>query len=187
MTLFEYLAIAFSLVFSFTSMRLVAGLPHAFQASRRYWVHSCLVICQLLVTLVIFWTFWSFKGTDWRFPTFMLVLLNPGLIYFNACTLIPENPSGVESWRDYFMAIKLRYFIGVLCWQCVVVLNDILILQQPLFHPVRGFQIAWLAVTAVGALSKSHRVLAGVALSMLFMGAFISLTLAFEPGSFSGE
>lgn len=29
MTLFEYLAIAFSLVFSFSGMRLVEGLPHA--------------------------------------------------------------------------------------------------------------------------------------------------------------
>ena len=39
MTLFEYLAIAFSLVFSFIAARLVAGLPHALDSSRRYFVY----------------------------------------------------------------------------------------------------------------------------------------------------
>ena len=43
MTLFEYLAIAFSLVLSFAAMRLVAGLPYAVQADRRYWVHLVFV------------------------------------------------------------------------------------------------------------------------------------------------
>ena len=40
MTLFEYLAIAFSLVLSFSAMRLVAGLPYAAHPNRRYWAAS---------------------------------------------------------------------------------------------------------------------------------------------------
>jgi len=34
-TLFEYLAIAFSLVFSFAAVRLVGGLPYALEPGRR--------------------------------------------------------------------------------------------------------------------------------------------------------
>ena len=97
MTLFEYLAIAFSLVLSLSGMRLVAGLPHAIQAGRRYWVHLCFVCWQLVLTVMIFWLFWTFRSVNWNFVTFALVLASPSLIYFNACTLIPESPSSVES------------------------------------------------------------------------------------------
>ena len=61
MTLFEYLAIAFSLVFSFSAMRLVAGLPYAAQANRRYWVHLVFVSAHLLLTAVGFWNLWNFR------------------------------------------------------------------------------------------------------------------------------
>ena len=98
MTLFEYLAIAFSLVFSFAGMRLVGGLPYAVQPSRRYWIHLNFVCLLLLAAVVQFWIFWSYRTVEWTLPTFLLVLLSPGLIYYNACTLIPENSSAVESW-----------------------------------------------------------------------------------------
>jgi hypothetical protein len=39
MTLFEYLAIAFGLLFSMTALRLVGGLPAALDPDRRFWVH----------------------------------------------------------------------------------------------------------------------------------------------------
>ena len=107
MTLFEYLAIAFSLVFSFCGARLVSGLPHAVRQDRRYWVHLCFVVWQLFVTVFIFWVFWSFRNVNWNFPTFAIVLTSPGLVYFNACTLVPENPSSVESWRD---TIRIDFF-----------------------------------------------------------------------------
>lgn len=187
MSLFEYLAIAFSLLFSFTSMRLVTGLPHVFQANRRYWIHACLVVCQLLLTVEIFWTFWSHKDTEWIFPTFLLVLLNPGLIYYNACLLVPESPSSVISWQDYFYSIRRRYYTALLLWQGVVMVMDVLVLEQSLFHPVRGFQIIWAGVVTTGALSDRHKVQAGVCLSLLFMEIFIGLTLALEPGSFAGQ
>ena len=64
MTLFEYLAIAFSLVLSFSAMRLVAGLPYATQRGQ-YWVHLVFVLSQLLVTVVAFWNLWSFREATW--------------------------------------------------------------------------------------------------------------------------
>jgi hypothetical protein len=38
MSLFEYLAIAFSLVLSTEAMRIVGGLPHGVDGAKRYWV-----------------------------------------------------------------------------------------------------------------------------------------------------
>ena len=91
MTLFEYLAIAFSLVLSFSAMRLVAGLPHAAQPDLRYWVHLVFVSSLLLVTALAFWNLWNYRDATWTLPRFLLILTIPGLIYFLACTLVPEQ------------------------------------------------------------------------------------------------
>jgi len=185
MTLFEYLAIAFSLVFSFSGMRLVAGLPHAVQPGRRYWVHVCLVAWQLLVTVNIFWAFWSFRDVTWNWSIFVLTLGSPGLIYFNACTLIPENASSVESWRDYFYSIRRRYFMGVSCWILAVSAISTFALAQPWFHPARGGQAAILVASVLGTLSENPRVLAGVAVLLLMISVLINVTFGLQPGSFS--
>ncbi len=101
MSLFEYLAIAFSLVFSFSALRLVSGLPHALDPSRRYAVHLSHVLLMLFLTPALFWTFWVFHDREWNFLRFLSVLAPPALIYFLACTLVPDTPSSVSSWRSY--------------------------------------------------------------------------------------
>ena len=181
MTLFEYLAIAFSLLFSFSVMRLVAGLPHASQRGRRYWVHLCFVSWQLLLTVMIFWLFWTFRSVTWNFPTFVLVLASPSLLYFNACTLIPESPASVESWREYFYSVRRRYFVGVSCWALAVVAISTVALRMPLLFPGRGAQAVMLLVGVAGALSASHRAQAGIAVFALAITVLVALVLGLQP------
>ena len=183
MTLFEYLAIAFSLVVSFTALRLLAGLPHAAQASRRYWVHLSFACVQLIVTVVIFWVFWSYRDVTWTFTRFLLALSNPALIYFNACTLIPENSSSVESWHTYYYSVRRRYFIGQICWVLVVAGGTTVILQMPWLHPARISQSAFLLIFFIGALSDSRRVHSGLVLCSIAIGLIAVLALARQPGS----
>ena len=117
----------------------------------------------------------------WNFPTFVLVLASPGLIYFNACTLIPENPASVESWRDYFLSVRKRYFVGVTCWALALATISTVALAMPLLHQGRGVQAGLLLGGVVGAISESHRVQAGVAVFLLALTALIALALGLEP------
>ena len=185
MTLFEYLAIAFSLLFSFSAMRLISGLPHAVRPGRRYWIHLCLLAWQLFVTVFIFWAFWSFRTVTWNFPLFVLVLASPGLVYYNACTLVPENPSSIASWRDYFQSVRMRYFVGVTCWGLALVAISTVALRMPLLHPGRGIQAVTVIVGITGALSANHRVQAGIVLLLISVSIFVSFTLGLRPGSFT--
>jgi len=175
-TLFEYVAIAFSLVFSFTAMRMVGGLPHALDRERRYWVHLSLISVQILVTAGVFWAFWSFRDIEWTFPRFILALANPSLGYFIACTLVPESPSSVQSWRAYYYTIRRKYFVGVLLWGAVVALAGTVVLDRPLSHPTRVFQAITIAVGILGAATDNSRVHAGIAASLICVatvGAFV--------------
>ncbi len=186
MTLFEYLAISFSLVFSFCGARLISGLPHALKPDRRDWIHLCFVAWQLFITIFIFWVFWSFRDVEWNFPTFVIVLSSPGIVYYNACTLVPENPSAVDSWHDYFRSVRRRFFIGVGCWGLAIATISTVALEMPLLHPGRAIQVVTITVGLVGALSEDRRVHGGLAVLVLALSVVMSLTLGFRPGSFGG-
>jgi hypothetical protein len=183
LTIFEYLAISFSLVFSFTAMRLLAGLPYAVRRERVYWVHFSFVCVQLILTVVIFWAFWSYRDTEWTLPRFLLALGSPALIYFNACTLIPENPGAIESWREYFDSVRRRYFIGLTCWVLVVAIGSTLMLQMPWFHPGRLGQTAGAIVGIVGVLSDRPQVHACLAIFFIAFAFVATFTFALQPGS----
>ena len=183
MSLFEYLAIAFSLVFSFSVMRLVSGLPDALDPGRRYWVHVSLVGLLLLATVGIFWGFWSYRDVDWNFERFLLALANPVIVYFNACALMPEDPASVASWRAYYFTIRKRYFTGFSCWALVAAASQTVLLQMPLSHPARMVQASVFAMGVLGASSANPRVHAGIAGALLTLALLVGFVLMPRPGA----
>jgi len=182
-SLFEYLAIAFSIIFSMSVMRLVSGLPHALRSECRYWIHSTFVGLQLGVTVVVFWNYWNFASyANWTLPKFFLVLASPALVYLNACTLIPERADAVESWKDYYFSVSRRYFVGLGAWSLAVAANTVVFLDLPLLQPARVAQLVALVLCAVGACSASPRIHAALAVAtaglMLFWILFVSASPA---------
>jgi hypothetical protein len=117
-------------------------------------------------------------------PRFLLVLGSPGLIYFNVCTLVPDNPSAIESWHAYYYAVRRRYFLGVLCWAVFVTTSATVVLEMPWTHPGRLLQAAWFVAGVVGARFSSVRVHAGIALSiMAFAPLVVIFAIGGQPGS----
>ena len=167
MTLFEYLAIASSLVFSFAAMRLVSGLPHAIDADRRYWVHLCLVLTGLLATAVSFWGFWFYRDAHWTLPRFLLALTGPCVTYFNACALVPDAPGSVASWRRHYYSVRSKLFLGITLWSVAAATTITVLLETPINHPFRVAEAVLFGVGVVGASSDSPRVHAGLAMLLV--------------------
>jgi len=183
MTLFEYLAIAYSLVLSFSAMRLIEGLPKAADPRQRDWTHLVLVCSVLLWSATTFWLFWSYREASWTYPRFLLALASPGLNYFMACTLIPRESEGVTSWRSYFRSVKTRFFGALACWVVVVAALTTVLVEMPLWgHPARRGQLAMLTLAIVGVVSKGERTIAVVAWLFLFATVAGGLVLS-RPGS----
>jgi hypothetical protein len=185
MTLFEYLAIAYSLVLSFAVLRVLPGIPFAMASERRYWVHLVFVGVQLLVTAVAFWNGWALREATWTLPKFILFLSAPSLIYFNACTLMPEQASSVHSWRTYYFSVRRRYFMGVIAHTVVATAAIVLVLDLPLFHPTRVPALAGIAGAVVGASSSSARVHAVLATVLISLIVIAGATVFLEPGSYT--
>lgn len=183
MTLFEYLSIAFSLVFSFAAVRLVGGLPYALAPGRRYWVHVSFVFQELIRVAAGFWAFWSYRQITWSFPKYLLALVAPGLVYFLAAALVPADPADVDSWRDFYFGVRRRYFLAIACWALAVAVSTTVLVQMPWSHPFRLVQLGFLAFGIVGATVANPRVHAGLALISLAMPAIAALTVLMRPGS----
>jgi hypothetical protein len=185
MTLFEYLAIAYSLVLSFAAMRLLEGLPHTARSDRRYWPHLVFVFCSLFGCVTAFWVFWSYRGANWDYFRFWLALANPGLIYSIVCTLVPRNADSIESWHQYFASVRRRYFLAFASWALVVAGMHTLILGMPLWHPGRVVELALFCTAIVGAFTSNEKVVSGIALILPLLALGSALFLR-QPGSLAG-
>ncbi len=182
MTLFEYLAIAFSLVLSFAAMRILAGLPHVIAPDRRYWVHIVFVLCTLMVTAVGFWNMWNFRVVEWTLARFLLLLGVPASLYFVACVLVPERAAEVESWRDHYFETRRRYFVGLIIAVSTITLSLFFLLGLPLLDPRRFPQYAGGLIGIVGFLTPDERVHRALATLLAASLAFAMLAIFGQPG-----
>jgi hypothetical protein len=183
LTLFEYLAIAYSLVISFTVVRAASVLPHALSRDRIYWIHSFWVLSNLALCVLIFWNFWSYREVAWTLGRFSLVLALPTTVFIVASILSPDEPARVKSWREHFYAIRVRFFVGGLLFSVIAVLVSTIVLEMPILHPFRLYQAGFLGVCAIGAISDRPRVHASlVILTMLSFGLAVAKLFA-APGS----
>lgn len=178
MTIFEYLAIAYSLVVSFTVLRALSGLQQASSAGGFYWVHLAWICVVLGAAFQYFWGFWAFRNVEWSQPIFLLVLASPALLYVMACILTPESPSRIDSWRVYFYSVRLRLFLVGLCFQLVSIATLLLVIRLPPNEPVVIAQTVLLATWIAGAVSSRssvHIAIVCIAIAVLIAGAFTFL------------
>ena len=177
MTTFEYLAIAYSMLFSVTALRLVGSLPHVFRRERRYGVHAATVVLLIFGTVLNFWTFLGYRGIEWTFARFLGLLAVPGTLYFMASMLVPDDPNLIESWKEHYYHRRVHYYSGMIGWSVIANVNTTFILGLPLTHPIRGVLLGLLAMGVCGLSSERtivHKIIVGIAAVLLLAFALFN-------------
>lgn len=182
MTLFEYVAVAASLLCSFSAVRLLAGFSAAFRPDRRYWVHSVFVVQGVVMISMNWWLFWGLRDVDWSYPRFLVALLPLAVVYVQATLLVPADPGLVRSWRDHYFQIRSRFFSLGVAYVVSLTLVTVVLLHHPLLHPRRAFPAAFIGMQAAGALSGDVRLHAGLAIGTVLLTG-VALVLSSEPGA----
>ena len=180
MTLFEYLAIAFSLVYSLAALRLLGGLPSALDPRRRSLLHLLLSLTILYVVTISFWVFWSLRDVAWTFGGFLIALTIPGTLYYCAAVLIPENPEDVASWDTHYFAVHRRCYGGLALWAAAAALSAGVNLGMDIAHPARLVQGTALTIGVVGASATTRRVHV-VLVVLLALLTVVSMGMQFRP------
>lgn len=158
MTQFEYLAIAFSLLYSLAALRLIGGLPFAISPGSRSVWHLILTGTTLFLVAVSFWVFYSLHEVEWTFLGFLVALLIPATLYYCAAIAMPSEAEAVPSWSDYYLAMRRRWFMGLALWGLSAAASATVNLGMGLTHPARGVQATAVAIGLIGSSTDHERV-----------------------------
>ena len=167
MSQFEYLAIAFSLLYSLAALRIIGGWSKASRSETRSPRLLGLCLVHLFVVAVSFWVFFSLQEADWTFIGFLVALLIPGTLYFCATVLIPDEPDEVGSWEQHYLDGRNAYFVGTAVWGLSAAASATINLGMGVVHPARVIHLTALLIGIVGGVSRSDRVHTGLIVFML--------------------
>lgn len=158
MTQFEYLAIAFSLLYSLAALRIIGGLSSALSREARSGSHLVLTGTTLFLVAISFWVFYSLSGVEWTFAGFLVALLIPGAIYYCAATVMPSEAEAVASWKHHYLATRRRWFLGLAVWGASAAASASVNLGMELAHPARGVQATAVTVGLIGAWTENEKI-----------------------------
>lgn len=186
MTLFEYLAVAFSIVLGFSLTHLLGSVRDIFDPDRRYSVHIAFFFFLLLLHPQLWWAYWDLHDdAPWNLFTFFYTLAGPGLLYLMATSAVPVDRTGSPSWEDHFVSSR-RWIYGSTAAYSVWAIGAVYwVFGVPLLHPYRLIQVSLFLVSIAAALLPSRRMdrFAVTLLLIIFIGS--QLAFRINPGGFS--
>lgn len=183
MTLFEYVAVAASLICSFAAVRLLGGVTTALRPESRYWIHALWIFMMVFQLSTQWWLFWAYHDIEWDYGRFILALAPFAILYVIASLLVPNDMDAVSSWKDHYYEIRVRVFSLSVALISSMILNTIVLLGHPVLHPRRIIPGTILALFAAGLASERPKTHAVIVLAVTIM--MLAVSIAFlRPGSF---
>ena len=114
MSHFEYVSVAYALLYALAIGRLLGGLSPAMDVGRRYWVHLIWILVLLLATVMAWWVGWRSSEVVWTPLRFLFGLSLPAFIFVRASVLLGNSNDLPDSYYDHFYEIRLGVFsLGV--------------------------------------------------------------------------
>ena len=161
-------------------VRIVGGLGEFIRRRESlnvtfYWVHSLLVLFQLLVHVLLWWSFIGLRDVESiNFLQYGFLLIGPVLLYLATSLLVPDfDDNTVDLRAAYWRSSNSYYTILMVFWPWTMAIWPVF--GYPL-APTWRFGVLWLAMMAVMRFSENEKV-HGVLVSAvwLLMIAFIGI------------
>ena len=165
MSMFEFVLTGFTLVLALVITRILAGLRWIFASGRFYWVHSIHVVSLLILTSLVWWVLWYQRDNAWDYLSFAYnLLIGPGIMYFLAVLLVPDQPRRISNWRTYFYSVRKLLYASLILMVIAACIGAITFNHLPLFHPVQLLFVVAFGLAVTGWLTTSSRVHSALAL-----------------------
>lgn len=159
---FSYLIVIVSIVLGLGITRLLTGLGALVEARDRvrfYWPVLAWVVILLLAHVQTWWAFFGLRDRpEWTFLAFLLVLLQPVLLYLLSVLVLPTLGSGERADLRVRYYEQARWFFGVFAVLLVASLLRDLALEGALPSPPNvAFHAVLLALAMLGAATQRAR------------------------------
>ncbi len=178
MSIFEFVLTGLTLVLALVITRILGGLRWIIDPARAYWVHALLSLQLLILTSLIWWGLWYAKDVQWTYLSFAYnLLIGPGILYFTATLLIPDNPRRVRSWRTHYYNVARMFYGAFAILVVIIFFGSLIYTGTPIWHFTRIIQLTVLVLCVLGFFSRNHLVHAGIA-SSLFIACIAAVAFS---------
>jgi hypothetical protein len=187
LSFFEFVLIITSVIYALSIAQLLAGISRIAQSDleqKLYLPHAGWVTILFLSTLLTWWSLWEFRDIEWTFAAYVLLVMQPVVIYF-ACSLIAPNSlaTSTMSLEDHFSRIRHPLLITYLINLTIASSDGALLLGEPMWHVGRYFHIAIAASIILGIICDGKKTRIAVsALILTFMSGVITVRFWTPPG-----
>lgn len=183
MTLFEYLSVAVSIVLSLALIRLIGGLRAVIESAGRRWISAAWISLLIGFCFLHWWSSWSFRGVDWTFLKFVLMLAGPAVLYALATIVVPDDAQSVDDWSRYFARKRVPLYVTLVVYMLVGTLDGPLIADAPLFALPRLGATTGLILAILGLALRKPGFDAPIVVLYLVLFVLFALTLLAAPDS----
>lgn len=163
---YQHVAVVMSIVLGLAVTQLLKGVAQIYRARNRarpYWLHSAWIAVLLVFSLLVWWTYWNYRGIeDWTFLRFVVYLSPMISFYYLTAIVIPDSSEPVTSLRDYYFASRAGFFGALALYGLLAGLSAVAVRGLALMDPSNLFRVAVIALSLVAMRSSSARVHAAV-------------------------
>lgn len=165
---YQHVVVVMSIVLGLAVTQLLKGVAQLYRTRNRvrpYWIHSAWVGLLVVFSLLLWWTFWSYREiSEWTFFRFVLYLSPIIALYYLTAIVIPDPAEPVSSLKEYYFSNRRALFgtfalCGVLTAATAAVVRGL-----PLADPSNLFRLGLVLLMLILARSANERVHAVVLL-----------------------
>lgn len=182
MELYEYLAIGITLFYTATFLHLAGGLTSVIKKESIYSVHILSILVTFVYTVIAFWSAWAHNTIEWTLGKFLIATIEPGLYYFIAVLLIPNDAQHITSWRDYFYQNKNKFYSIMLLLLIYIQVSGYTLLGLNPFTQSQIPALFAIVPLTIALRSKKHIVHLIIMLLYIINAVFMISNIASQPG-----
>ena len=176
MELFNYIAVAISIILAISAAHWLSGLRDVIASQRRDWLVVCWYAYLGYLHLLIWWSlFAAHNVARWNLGTFTVAMAVPSFLYLALYTLLSEAPTAVRSWKEHFQKIRRWFFLFYGLFIAAAAVRETLLLGRPLFGVASGFDAISILNATAGAIWRNRRVQIAVLSLELLIALLISV------------
>jgi hypothetical protein len=184
---FSYLSVLISLVLGLALASLLTGFAAMVRARARlrvYWPLAAQMVLMFLIQVQVWWALFSLRGVaHWSFPGFLVVLMQPVLVYLATAFLVPDVRDGERiDLRECYYREARWYFTALF-----LVLLDSIAKNLLLWGKIQnGIDLAghaaFISISVAGMATLRERVHEALAvLALVFFVSYIALLFVSLP------
>lgn len=180
MSPFDYISVVLSVVIGLGLSHLLTGAVNLIQDRERvrfYWVHSVWVVLTFVGIVFLWWSIWRLRMLqNWNFVAFLLLLLEPVLMFVAAAFLIPRPSDKRIDLREHYYKSRRGIFGAYALFAALLIVQNGL-LNGRLWITADAYLLFVLVMSVIGVVTA--RPLFHAAAVILLLGWLVTFVAVF--------